>query len=71
MHLKPYKWPILLTVPLSHLQQDGLLQHNDEGFVLLVLLIVNDLHIQQLPEREDGAISHRWENWTISIYAVT
>lgn len=38
-----------LTVPLPDLQQYGLLQHDGESLVLLVLLVVNDLHIQQLP----------------------
>lgn len=34
-----------LTMSLSHLQQDGLLQHNRESLVLLVLLVIDDLHI--------------------------
>lgn len=48
-----------LTMPLSHLQQDGLLQHDRKSLVLLVLLIINDLHVQQLPKsrriKEQGA----------------
>lgn len=55
-----------LTVSLSHLQQDGLLQHNGENLILLVLLVIDDLHIQQLPEStrvkergEEGA-KQRW-----------
>lgn len=51
-----------LTMSLPHLQQDGLLQHDRESLVLLVLLVIDDLHIQQLPESrrvkeqgEDGA----------------
>lgn len=40
-----------LTVSLSHLQQNGLLQHNCERLVFLVLFVINDLHIQHLPER--------------------
>lgn len=35
---------------LSHVQQDGLRQHNYESLVLLVFLVINDLHIQHLPE---------------------
>lgn len=47
---------------LSHLQQDGLLQHDHETLVLLVLLVVDDLHVQQLPgekkkaRREGGGV---------------
>lgn len=50
---------------LSHLQQDGLLQHDHETLVLLVLLVVDDLHVQQLPgekknkkkaQREGGGV---------------
>lgn len=37
--------PSQLTVPLAHLQQDGLFQHDGERLVLLVLLVVDDLHI--------------------------
>lgn len=53
-----------LTMSLAHLQQDGLLQHDRESLVLLVLLVIDDLHIQHLPAstrvRETGAgRSHR------------
>lgn len=53
-----------LTMSLAHLQQDGLLQHDGESLVLLVLLVIDDLHIQHLPAstrvRETGAgRSHR------------
>lgn len=43
-----------LTVSLSHVQQDGLLQHNGEDLVLLVLLVVDDLHVHQLPGGRSG-----------------
>lgn len=53
-----------LTMSLAHLQQDGLLQHDRESLVLLVLLVIDDLHVQHLPAstrvRESGAArSHR------------
>lgn len=48
-----------LTVSLSHLQQDGLLQHDGERLVLLVLLVVDDLHIQQLPASGKGQGTRR------------
>lgn len=38
-----------LTVFLPDLQQHRLPQVDGEGFVLLVLLIVNDLHLQDFP----------------------
>ena len=38
-----------LTMFLSHLQKHRLPQDYGEGLVLLVLLVINDLHIQQLP----------------------
>lgn len=38
-----------LTVFLPDLQQHRLPQVDGEGFVLLILLIVNDLHLQDLP----------------------
>lgn len=44
---------------LSHLQQDGLLQHDHETLVLLVLLVVDDLHVQQLPGEEKTKKKHK------------
>lgn len=41
-------------MPLAHLQQDGLFQHDGERLVLLVLLVVNDLHVQHLPAGTGG-----------------
>lgn len=38
-----------LTMFPSNLQQHRLPQLDDEGLVLLILLIINDLHLQQLP----------------------
>lgn len=38
-----------LTVFLPDLQQHRLPQVDGEGFVLLILLIVNDLHLQDFP----------------------
>lgn len=43
---------------LSHLQQDGLLQHDHETLVLLVLLVVDDLHVQQLPGEKKTKKKH-------------
>ena len=43
-----------LTVSLPHLQQDGFLQHDGEGLVLLILLVIDDLHVQHLPVSEKG-----------------
>lgn len=42
--------PAVLTVSLSHLQQNRLLQHDGENLVLFVLLVIDDLYIQQLPK---------------------
>lgn len=38
-----------LTVFLPDLQQHRLPQVDGEGFILLILLIVNDLHLQDFP----------------------
>lgn len=66
-----------LTVSLSHLQQDGLLQHDHETLVLLVLLVIDDLHVQQLPgkgvkeqQREERMTGwkERWMNQLVSAH---
>lgn len=45
---------------LPYLQQNGLSQLDGEGLVLLILFVVNDLHLDDLPvekrrERRDSA----------------
>lgn len=68
MYFKPQKRLQLcpqLTVSLSHLQQDRLLQHNRERLVLLILLIIDDLYIQQLPKTrrtKEQEAKERWMN---------
>lgn len=54
---------LFLTVSLSHFQQNGLFQNNVKSLVLLILLIVDDLHVQQFPESTRSK-SHRHGSMT-------
>lgn len=51
-HTHTHKHTKTPTVFLPDLQQNGLSQLDGEGLVLLVLLIINNLHLDDLPVRK-------------------